>query len=102
MCKAIQKHEMPHAGYWKVLVCLCARPNLEALHPKAAVLHLEEELLSQDVKLTQRMLMWPQPQLKSLHITVMTTVECIITESLCCWGGVSQEQLSKDEQFTRM
>ena len=58
---------------------VCARPHLEALHPEATVLHLEEELLSQDaLKLAQWMLMRPQPQLKSLHITSSNMhVECL-------------------------
>ena len=41
---------------------------LKALHPESAVLHLEQQLLRQDaLKLTQRVLMRPQPQLKRLH-----------------------------------
>ena len=42
--------------------------DLEALHPQAAVFHLEEELLRQDaLKLAKRVLVWPQPQLEGLH-----------------------------------
>jgi len=50
---------------------------LKALHPEAAVLHLEQQLLSQNaLKLTQGVLMGPQPQLKGLphHITTTNQV----------------------------
>ncbi len=52
--------------------CAWLKHYLKALHPKATVLHLEQQLLGQDaLKLTQGVLMGPQPQLKGLsyHIT---------------------------------
>ena len=46
------------------------RAYLQALHPEATVLHLEEQLLGQDaLKLAQGVLMGPQPQLKRLRHT---------------------------------
>ncbi len=46
---------------------------LKTLHPEAAVLHLEQELLSQNaLKLTQGVLVGPQPQLKGLSHYITT------------------------------
>lgn len=52
--------------------CAWLKHYLKTLHPQAAVLHLEEQFLSQNaLKLTQGVLVGPQPQLKGLphHIT---------------------------------
>ncbi len=53
--------------------CAWLKHYLKALHPEAAVLHLEEQLLSQNAfKLTQGVLVGPQPQLKGLPRRITT------------------------------
>ena len=53
--------------------CAWMKHYLKALHPKATVFHLEQELLSQNaLKLTQGVLVRPQPQLKGLSHYITT------------------------------